>query len=133
MRRSLKALLYAIWLTAGSSPLVSANEAVHEAVDMSLPLWSIIPFVALLLSVALVPLVNGLWWRRNEKWVALFWSVAFLLPFSFIYGWQEGLNRFLEAVLLDFVPFIILLFAFSRQRAASWWMDVWRADRRRMC
>lgn len=44
MRRSLKALPYAIWLTAGSSPLVSANEAVHEAVDMSLPLWSIIPF-----------------------------------------------------------------------------------------
>ena len=40
----------------------------------------------------------------------LFWSVAFLVPFSYIYGWQEGLNRFLEAVLLDFVPFIILLF-----------------------
>ena len=110
MRRSLKALPYAILLTAGSSPLVSAQEAVHQAVNMSLPLWSIIPFVALLLSVALVPLVNGLWWRKNEKWVALFWSVAFLVPFSYIYGWQEGLERFLEAVLLDFVPFIILLF-----------------------
>ena len=102
MRRSLKALPYAILLTAGSSPLVSAQEAVHQAVNMSLPLWSIIPFVALLLSVALVPLVNGLWWRKNEKWVALFWSVAFLVPFSYIYGWQEGLERFLEAVLLDF-------------------------------
>ena len=88
MRRSLKALPYAILLTAGSSPLVSAHEAVHQAVNMSLPLWSIIPFVALLLSVALVPLVNGLWWRKNEKWVALFWSVAFLVPFSYIYGWQ---------------------------------------------
>ena len=110
MRRSLKALPYAILLTAGSSPLVSAQEAVHQAVNMSLPLWSIIPFVALLLSVALVPLVNGLWWRKNEKWVALFWSVAFLVPFSYMYGWQEGLERFLEAVLLDFVPFIILLF-----------------------
>lgn len=116
----------------GVFSLVSAQEAVHQTVNMSLPLWSIIPFVALLLSVALVPLVNGLWWRKNEKWVALFWSVAFLVPFSYIYGWQEGLERFLEAVLLDFVPFIILLFGLFATAGASWWTDVWRAHRRRM-
>ena len=95
---------------ASAAPQLPASEAIHQMVNLSLPLWSVIPFVALLLSVALVPLVNGLWWKKNEKWVALFWSASFLVPFSYFYGWQEGLYRFLEAVLLDFIPFIILLY-----------------------
>lgn len=96
--------------SSAAAPQLPASEAIHQMVNLSLPLWSVIPFVALLLSVALVPLVNGLWWKKNEKWVALFWSASFLVPFSYFYGWQEGLYRFLEAVLLDFIPFIILLY-----------------------
>ena len=46
---------------ASAAPQLPASEAIHQTVNLSLPLWSVIPFVALLLSVALVPLVNGLW------------------------------------------------------------------------
>lgn len=98
---------------------------------MSSPLWSIIPFVALL-SVALVPLVNGLGWRKNENG-SLCSGVSHLVPFSYIYGWQEGLSSvFWKLWPLDFVPFIILLFGLFATAGASWWTDVWRAHRRRM-
>ena len=31
-----------------------------------LPLWSIIPFVGMLLSIAIFPLVKGEWWESHE-------------------------------------------------------------------
>lgn len=36
-----------------------------------LPLWSVIPFAALLLSIAIIPLISGHWWEKNYGKVAL--------------------------------------------------------------
>ena len=32
-----------------------------------LPLWSALPFVLLLLAIALLPLIAGHWWERNRN------------------------------------------------------------------
>lgn len=110
MSKFTKGIFYSILLTAGSIPAVSADEVFHEAVNQSLPFWSVIPFVVMLLAVAFVPLINGLWWAKNTKWVSLGCALFFLIPFSYAYGISEGIYRLLESILLDFIPFIVLLY-----------------------
>ena len=110
MSKFTKGIFYSILLTAGSIPAVSADEVFHETVNQSLPFWSIIPFVVMLLAVAFVPLINGLWWAKNTKWVSLGCALFFLIPFSYAYGISEGIYRLLESILLDFIPFIVLLY-----------------------
>ena len=46
-----------------------------------LPLWSCIPFVGMLLSIAIFPLVRNEWWEEHQLHVAAVWSLLFLVPF----------------------------------------------------
>ena len=36
------------------------------------PIYSVIPFIAILLSIAIIPLINGNWWHHNFPKVSLF-------------------------------------------------------------
>ena len=58
-------------------------------VASTLPIWSIIPFVGMLLSIAIFPLVKGEWWERHELHVAVFWALIFCIPFGIAYGGHE--------------------------------------------
>lgn len=75
-----------------------------------LPIWSIIPFVGMLLSIAIIPLVKGEWWEKNQLWVALAWSFIFLIPFTVAFGIHETIYELMESIVLDYIPFIVLLF-----------------------
>ena len=87
------------------------DHAGHHGVDgANLPLWTIIPFVGMLLSIAIVPLINFHFWEHNYGKFALAWIAIFSVPFLIAYkadGWYE----IVHIVLLDYVPFIILLTA----------------------
>ncbi|MDR1496134.1 MAG: sodium:proton antiporter [Clostridiales Family XIII bacterium] len=74
-----------------------------------LPLWSVLPFVGMLLSIAIFPLIKPHWWERHLLKVAIFWSVVFLVPFAISFGPSEALSELLEIVILDYLPFIVLL------------------------
>lgn len=78
-------------------------------IGSTLPFWSIIPFVGMLLSIAFFPLTKPEWWEKHQLHVAAFWSVVFLVPFTFGYGVPTMLEKVGEVVLLDYVPFIVLL------------------------
>ena len=78
-------------------------------VASTLPIWSIIPFVGMLLSIAIFPLVKGEWWERHELHVAVFWALIFCIPFGIAYGGHELTYQLIESVVLDYVPFIVLL------------------------
>lgn len=78
-------------------------------IGATLPLWSIIPFVGMLLSIAFFPLTKPEWWEHHQLHVAAFWSVVFLVPFTIGYGALTMLEKVAEVVLLDYVPFIVLL------------------------
>ncbi|WP_448072386.1 sodium:proton antiporter [Georgenia yuyongxinii] len=74
-----------------------------------LPLWSIVPFVGMLLSIAIIPLVNGHWWERHMWKVSAFWALVFFVPFVVGFGAEPAVGHGLEVILLDYVPFIILI------------------------
>lgn len=82
----------------------------HELVSATLPVWSIIPFAGMLLSIAIVPLIRPEWWEKHMLGAAFAWSLLFLIPFAAAYGVGESWFRLLESVLLDYIPFIVLLF-----------------------
>ena len=83
----------------------------HHGVDGSkMPLWSIIPFIGMLLSIAIIPLINFHFWEHHYGKFSLAWIAIFSVPFIIAYkgdGWYE----IVHIVLLDYVPFIILLTA----------------------
>jgi Na+/H+ antiporter NhaD/arsenite permease-like protein len=76
-----------------------------------LPLASVLPFVALLLAIAALPLWKPHWWEshRNKALVA----AALSLPFAGWLAWAQGEDgvAVLRHVLLDYVSFLILLAA----------------------
>ena len=75
----------------------------------SIPIWMVIPFIGILLSIALGPLVNLHWWEHNQAKVSLFWAAAFFLPYTFLFGISSALYASLHIYVIDYIPFIILL------------------------
>lgn len=73
-------------------------------------LW-VVPFACMLLSIAVMPLALPHFWHHHFGKIAVFWGLAFLVPFAFQFGFSLALYEFLHAMLLEYVPFIILLFA----------------------
>ncbi|TAH36856.1 MAG: sodium:proton antiporter [Planctomycetota bacterium] len=73
------------------------------------PLWSITPFLCLLLGIALLPLVAGHWWERNRN--KAWFSAALALPFAawMLLAHGAGGWRHLQHALLDYVSYISLL------------------------
>lgn len=88
--------------------LFSSGEISHSLGE-ELPLWSCIPFAGMLLSIAIFPLVKPEWWEHNMLKVALIWSLIFLIPFGIVYGGNNLVYNVYEMILLDYLPFIVLL------------------------
>jgi Na+/H+ antiporter NhaD/arsenite permease-like protein len=70
-------------------------------------LW-VIPFAGMLLSIALGPILAPHFWHANYGKVAAGWIVLFSIPFLATYK-GDAFYEILHIVLLDYVPFIILL------------------------
>ncbi len=116
-KKSLKILsLLAVLVALGSiSAFAAGTETAEHAITHAnigeyLPVWSIIPFVGMLLSIAIFPLVKPHFWEHNMLKVAIFWSLLLLIPFGIAYGGHLLTYQLLETLLLDYVPFIVLLF-----------------------
>ena len=66
-------------LTAGS-----AGAPHLEGGDLSI-LW-VVPFVGILLSIAIFPLVASDFWHHNFGKISAFWATLFILPFYALAG-----------------------------------------------
>lgn len=93
------------------APARAATEGAPHLDGSQLGLAWIIPFVGILLSIALLPLVRPHFWHHHFGKVAAFWGLAFLLPFAAIYGADLALYEVLTVALTEYLPFIILLAA----------------------
>ncbi|MCP4330727.1 MAG: sodium:proton antiporter [Alphaproteobacteria bacterium] len=71
-------------------------------------LW-VVPFIGILLSIAVFPLVAPTFWHRHFGKISAFWGLAFLVPFTLVFGYQLALFEVLHVLLLEYLPFIILL------------------------
>jgi len=89
---------------------VASGHHGHEDLGPILPLWSCIPFVGMLLSIALFPLVAPEFWHHHFGKVSAFWAVAMGGPFLFAYK-GTALYEIIHIILADYVPFIILLWS----------------------
>jgi len=89
--------------------IAPANAVPFDGAGASLA-WSI-PFAGLLLCIALLPLVAPHFWERHFGKVAAFWSFALIIPVVAASGIWTATTEILHVFLLDYLPFIILLFA----------------------
>ncbi len=83
----------------------------HPTFPKDLELYWVIPFVCMLLSIAIGPLAVPHFWHHHFGKVALFWGLAFLVPATFILGFDLVSFYAVETILLEYLPFIILLLA----------------------
>ena len=83
----------------------------HDLKGEELSIFWVIPFVCMLLSIALGPLLTPHFWHHHFGKVAVFWGLAFLVPCAMAFGVSTAIYQLLHAILQEYVPFIILLFA----------------------
>jgi Na+/H+ antiporter NhaD/arsenite permease-like protein len=72
--------------------------------------WAI-PFAGLLLSIALMPLVVPDFWHHHFGKISAAWTLAFFLPFTYVYGVEAAGAGLVHALLAEYIPFIVLLTA----------------------
>ena len=89
-----------------------SQDAPHlSGADLSI-FW-VIPFIGILLSIAIFPLVAPHFWHKNFGKISLFWAVSLLIPLLINHniGVSITLYEVLHVGLLEYIPFIILLLA----------------------
>ena len=98
--------LFAVIMTPATGYGVA--EGAHVHLGEALPLWSVIPFVGILLSIAVMPLVAPHFWHHHFGKVSAAWALVFAVPFLIVYR-GAALYEILHIYLADYIPFIILL------------------------
>jgi Na+/H+ antiporter NhaD/arsenite permease-like protein len=86
--------------------------------DHSLPLdgaslawpWAL-PFIGILLSIAVGPLLLPKVWHAHYGKIVLAWAVLTIAPLAIFQGVSVALSTVLQIILSDYVSFILLLFA----------------------
>ena len=72
-------------------------------------LWSLVPFILMLLSIAIMPLIAGKWWESNFHKLCV--ALGLALPTA-IYLIANGMGENLtHQMAFDYLPFITLLCA----------------------
>lgn len=70
--------------------------------------WGL-PFVAILLSIALFPLIAPHFWHHHFGKVTALWTITLLVPFTLFFGWQMLTETVVHALIAEYIPFILLL------------------------
>ena len=104
------ALLVSVGVSFGADDAHGGDAHHGHGVDgAKLPIWSIIPFVGILLSIAIFPLVlDSHFLVHHGGKMSLVWALAFAIPYLIAFQ-GEAFYDILHIYLLDYIPFIILL------------------------
>ncbi len=103
--RLLKLVSFSAFLTFSCSTVLFAGEA--EAAPVISVFW-VLPFIGILLCIAIIPLINAHFWEKNLWWISLgVFCVPMALIFSLFMG--EQLRELTIEKALDYVSFILLL------------------------
>lgn len=73
-------------------------------------LWGV-PFVGVLLSIALCPLLIPKIWHAHFGKITLGWALAFLLPCVLVFDFGTASHGLVHAMFAEYLPFVILLTA----------------------
>ncbi|MCE5212185.1 MAG: sodium:proton antiporter [Deltaproteobacteria bacterium] len=75
-----------------------------------MPLWWILPFAGILLSIALMPLFLPHFWHHHFPKVSAFWALVLAIPFMYYFR-DVAVYEIAHIFMIDYIPFIILLWA----------------------
>lgn len=89
------------------APLAQAAEVDGARLGLA---WGL-PFAGMLLSIALLPLLATRLWHHHFGKIAAAWALAFLLPFTAVYGAGAAGGVFVHTLVAEYIPFIVLLTA----------------------
>ncbi|WP_407048797.1 sodium:proton antiporter [Methyloraptor flagellatus] len=89
------------------TPAAAAGDA--EIAGRSLGVVWALPFVGILLSIALMPLIAPHFWHHHYGKVALGWALAFAVPFAVVQGGTPAAHALAHTALLEYIPFVALL------------------------
>src|SRR5262249_61952760 len=93
--------------TGLASDLALAHAAAGD-IGTLLPAWSALPFVGILLSIALCPLLAPRFWHHHFGKVSALWALAFAAPFVLRFG-SAALHELLHTAIVDYIPFLVLI------------------------
>ncbi|MGE3833088.1 MAG: sodium:proton antiporter, partial [Parvibaculaceae bacterium] len=71
-------------------------------------IWAI-PFIGILLSIALFPLLAHHFWEHHHGKIAAFWALLLILPLAFLGGIAPAFEALVHTALIEYLPFILLL------------------------
>ena len=96
-------------LAVAASP-ASASEA-HGVDGATLGVVWALPFLGILLSIAIFPLVAPHLWHHHYGKIAAAWGLVFVVPFAIVHGAGATGGEVLHTLLLEYIPFVVLLWA----------------------
>lgn len=103
-------LVFASALFAGNTE--GAAVAAHHGLHLDgahVAIWWVIPFVGILLSIAVLPLLAPSFWHHHFGKVSLFWGLGFFVSFLIANGSEMAFFYLSEVYIGEFIPFIVLL------------------------
>jgi len=103
--------LIALLVVIFASESYAGTHAALRVDAVNMDMWLVIPFVGILLSIALFPLLAPNFWHHHYGKVSLFWGLAFFISFSVVYGLSSSFYYLTHTYIDEFIPFICLLLA----------------------
>jgi len=114
---TLGAVAIALLILDAVAPSVATDGTAHgaDAHGHRPNMWAIAPFVGILLSIAILPLVPATahWWENNKNrlGVALAFGAMTLFYYLFAYDLDKVRHVLRHAIFDEYIPFIMLLFS----------------------
>jgi Na+/H+ antiporter NhaD/arsenite permease-like protein len=91
---------------------LSAGPAEAAPIDGAhLSLWWAFPFLGLLASIGLGPLIAEAFWHKHYGKIALAWAAGLLLALALRFGPAAALDGAERSLLRDYLPFILMMYA----------------------
>jgi len=106
-------LAAAAWMMTGDFLLASGGGG-EAATHFVPPVWAVIPFIGMLMSIAVFPLINAHWWEHNFGKISFLWIVvAYVMMYFSVPAGTHFLDAFghdiFHVYLEEYISFIILL------------------------
>ncbi|MBS7816228.1 sodium:proton antiporter [Wohlfahrtiimonas chitiniclastica] len=87
----------------------ASNVSSHTFDGNHLSMLYTIPFIGLIASVALLPLIAPKLWLNHYGKITLGWSIIFFIPLILNFGWGVGGAVLVDTLISEYIPFILLL------------------------
>jgi len=69
------------------------------------------PFIGMLMSIAILPMLMPRLWHKHYGKVCIFWALCFLLPWIRYFGMEKAVHDSLHVLFFDYIPFTSIIAA----------------------